>query len=60
MILYAVIGVAAFAFVVLLGSLVARAARTDDVEKFHRARELTTEWARHYSMAADRPSVDID
>ena len=59
MLVYAIIGLAAFGLVVLVGSLIARAARADEVEKFHRARELTTEWSRRAAMA-ERPSVDVD
>lgn len=59
MLVYAIIGLVAFGLVVLVGSLIVKAARADEVEKFHRARELTTEWARHYATTTHHP-MDVD
>ena len=42
MVLYAVLAFVAFAAVLIVGSLVARASRVDEVAKFHRAILLTT------------------
>ena len=58
MVLYAVLAFVAFAAVLIVGSLVARASRVDEVAKFHRARALTTEWSR--TATVERPSVDVD
>ncbi|HEU4675794.1 MAG TPA: hypothetical protein VFS29_07400 [Motilibacteraceae bacterium] len=45
MLLYVVLAVIALAVIVLLARAVVRHDRTDETERFHHARQLTTEWS---------------
>lgn len=48
-----IVGVCA---VVAAVATLGRTARPDEVERFHRARAMTTEWSRHYP-APQRPDL---
>lgn len=45
MLLYVVLAVVALAVIVLLARAVLRYDRTDETERFHHARQLTTDWS---------------
>lgn len=57
---YVIIAAIVFVGVVLLGSVVWRTGRTDEIERFHRARQMTTEWARGSGPSEPAPSAPDD
>ena len=59
-VLLAIVGAVALGVALLA---VGRPARGDDVERFHRARQMTTEWSRRYAAGhapVPSPSPELD